>query len=165
MDSGLAGIIGAGIGGLIALVSGPYMQVLRERKHSRSLAAAFAGEIGAILEVARFAKPKMTFEGYLNELRSGADIALPFVIRDVKFEDVYRTNVANIGMLPDRLPRDVAVFYTLLFNMRDDLASVERGDYDSRGLETKIRLVEACMRMWDEIEERGRDLVKRLESV
>ncbi len=141
------------------------MQMLRERKHSQSLAAAFAGEIAAILEVARFAKPAMTFDEYLKELRAGNDIALPFVIRDVKFEDVYRTNVAHIGMLPRRLPRDVAVFYTLLFNLRDDLAAVERGDYDNRGLETKIRLVEACMRMWDEIEERGRDLVKQLESV
>lgn len=100
MDAGLAAIPGATAGALIGFSSGPVLNFIRHKQERNNLASGFAGEISAILKMGSHVQPAITFEKYLPELRSGPDCALPFIIRDVKFEVVYLANVSKLVLLP-----------------------------------------------------------------
>jgi hypothetical protein len=153
------------LGAFLALISNQVLEFLRRRQTRKSIASAFAGEINAIVQLSNDIQPAVTMTDYLNSLRSGNDIPFPLVIRDTKFEEVYTANVGNIGMLKGSMPERLVSFYTLLFNIRDDLRTVESGKYDNRGLEAKAKLVEQNLFLWDQLESQATGLVSDLREI
>ncbi len=102
---------------------------------------------------------------YVEKLRSGENTPLPLVIRDIKFEEVYKANVDKIGLLGGDIPERLASFYTYLFNLRGDLRAVEVGEYENRGLDATAFLVEQNLELWRKLESHAEQLVVDLRSI
>lgn len=158
-------IIALFLGAFLGLVSSQVLKIVERRDERKSLASAFAGEINAILEMGEYVKPTMAISEYLSEIKVGKDVELPLVIRDIKFEEVYKANVGKLGLMGDDLPERLASFYTYLFNLRGDLGAVERGEYKGRGPEATEYLVEQNLKLWIKLERAARDLVVDLRKI
>ena len=156
---------------LLALSSKQISDFLQLRAERKSLSRAIAGEIKAIIELGRIVKPGMNLETYIKKLKEMTDasdwenLMLPFVIRDVKSEDIYMNNVTKIGLLPHHVAEEVAQFYTFLFNMRSDLKAIENGDFNNRGRAVKIKLLEENLILWNTIEEKGLAVAQKLRKI
>jgi len=164
-------IIALGITTVLALSSRQISEFFQRRSEKKSLSRAIAGEIKAIIELGRIVKPGLHLNTYIETLKGMKEednwqtLMLPFVIRDIKSEDIYMNNITKIGLLPYSVAEEVAQFYTFLFNMRSDLKTIESGDYNTRGKAAKIRLLQENLELWTCIEEKGLAIAEKLRMI
>ncbi len=122
------------LGGLLALaggLAGTYLTAALTRKHRReSLAAALAGEMGAIIDLVK----RRDYLAGLNSLIahvevSGGPAVFYFNIRNNYFR-VYEANVHSIGLLPADLAEGVVRFYSNCYAFLKDVADFREGMHD-----------------------------------
>jgi hypothetical protein len=125
-------LVGVVVGGILAIaggfVSNLWLESRRERRLHRTLALAFQGEIGALLEI-------VDKRGYIEGLRNarakteetGTTHAYHFRARK-KYFSVFEANVRQIGLLQPPLPHRVARFYTQANAVLEDMERFEEVD-------------------------------------
>jgi len=113
------------VGGLIAVLGGISAQVathlLKTKHERRNLAQAFAGEIGAIVDIVQR-------RGYLQHIKSLIEIAKKGDIPRIysvkitkRYFLVYEANAKNLGILSGDMPRLIAKFYTFIQALIEDV--------------------------------------------
>ena len=138
-------ILQTAVGGLLAIVGGAFGLWFSWQRERQSLAAAFAAEIQAILDVVAW-----------REAREGVLQGKNFPISEDPFP-VWKANVGKIGILPPDLASKVTGFYGRTAGMVQDFITLSTR---TMGNETQIRrrLAENI----EELEPEGRALVAQL---
>ena len=144
MNEATMQLVAVVIGGLIAITGGFLSSRLLEqhrlRQEERNLALAFKGEISAVLELIKERKYLDRFTQVIDQIEtSGKPFFMPFRVR-FKYDRVYESNVARIGLLKAPLPQEVPVFYTRLDSILEDLVSLGDGTYAGIDLPLLLRI-------------------------
>jgi hypothetical protein len=117
-------VISAFIGGLIG-ITGAYIAFLYQRRSERkSITAAFAAEISAILEIVKKRDYVGVIKRDIENIKSGSRISIAIPVNQTYF-NVYFRNVDKIGLLKASLSPKVVMFYTTTFAVLDDFKTLE----------------------------------------
>jgi hypothetical protein len=133
MDAAVAGLIGTAIGaasGLLgAIITVGWNFRLQSRKERKSIASAFYGEIGALLEIVERRKYIQGIEASLTSI--GAEFRSPYSFKITRsYFNVYEKNIDKIGLLPNPLPEKVVLLYTIAFSILEDIDSLNKEDFN-----------------------------------
>lgn len=137
----MAWFIGSGI------LTTTILERQRETRESRNLALAFKGKIRSLLEL-------IEERNYVNRLteviaqieQTRQPFYMPFKVR-FKYDRVYEANVEYIGKLKPPLPELIALFYTRLTSVLEDLAAIGEGFYSVLELEDLLRIYRDARRL------------------
>jgi hypothetical protein len=86
----------------------------------RSVAGAFAGEIGAFLDIVRRRRYLDLLNATLDDIAAGKPPSIEAITAGQNYFRVYDANAERLGVLPGNLATDVARFYTLAFSIVED---------------------------------------------
>jgi hypothetical protein len=165
----MSDLIAVIVGGLLAIAGGIITTTLLERwkqaQESRNLALAFKGEITSLLEL-------IEERGYVNRLgeiieqieTTRQPFYMPFKAR-FKYDRVYEANVDQIGTLRPPLPESVAIFYTRLNSILEDLIALGEGMYADRDLELLLRIYKDSRRLLLQTISHGEAVVETINKV
>lgn len=153
------------IGGILAIAGGAGSQAfthwLSVRHKRTSMKQAFAGEIGALIDI-------IERRGYLSELDrliAGIPAEDASIFMSVKithnYFDVYDNHCQHLGALQNELPRRVTRFYVYAKALVEDFAVPEHGQIQR---EFSIEELETSRQLLSELIEQGYGLVKDLEK-
>lgn len=154
------------IGGLIAITGGFLSSRLLEqhrlRQEERNLALAFKGEISAVLELITERKYLERFTQVIAQIEaSGKPFFMPFRVR-FKYDRVYESNVARIGLLKAPLSRDIPVFYTRLDSILEDLVSLGDGTYAGLDVPHLLRIYRDTHSATERLVAQGESIVRAI---
>jgi len=120
----LVPVISAFIGGLIG-ITGTYMALLYQRRSERkSINAAFAGEIYALLEIVEKRDYVGTIERAIKNIRAGSRMSFSIPVTQTYF-NVYFKNLDKIGLLKAPLSSKIVMFYAAVLGILDDFKILE----------------------------------------
>jgi hypothetical protein len=162
--SWIAPLLGTALGGVIALGSTLFM-FSRQRSHEkRNLAGAFAGEIGAILEIVRL-------RGYVRHLhdaidsidKTGQPCSFVVKIRQEYFA-VYKKNVHQIGVLDPPLPHNIAKFYTFCFSILEDFETMAQEVHTFSTVDESRKMLSDILALLESVNEIGARIVSQIEK-
>lgn len=144
------------LGSVVATLTVHWITIRHQR---RSLSQAFAGEIGAILDI-------INRRHYLRDLErlvdQNASVDFKIQIRENYFL-VYESNVNQVGLLPNKLPYEVARFYTYAKSLTEDVAIYPEPNYPPH-IASFENLLET-RDMLSELIDFGSRLVKQLQAI
>ncbi|GEM_PF-3727289 len=132
MDPTLSGLIGAGIGALagflgsaVSVLGTLVIQGSQREIEKKSLASAFYGEIGALLEIVRRRQYIENLEIALDHVRR-TNTKVFYSIKPTKeYFNVFNKNIDKIGLLPSPLPEKIVSVYILAFSILEDVEHYE----------------------------------------
>lgn len=160
----LVTLVSAIIGAMIALIVTFYTHQLHQKAEKRRMASAFAGEIMAILEIARIRRMKEVLQSGVKLYQEGKHwTAWNWPISDDYFR-VYRQNVDKIGLFKAPIPADIACFYTLCFAVVESLTTMGK-TWDFRNGEFMIKALSQELEIVGRIEKLGEEISKKLHAV
>ncbi|WP_226468289.1 hypothetical protein [Luteimonas panaciterrae] len=120
MDSGVAGLLGALIGGIISWFATWSIEVRRDRRQARNLALAAASEIDAALEMVSARNWRQEFVTALALAEKGIVDLGTIHVRD-DYLPMCRAAMAHAGVISRELSVDLARFITLADALTSDL--------------------------------------------
>lgn len=150
------------VGGVLTTLGGFAAQWYSGRRERKSIARAFAGEIGAIAHI-------VDRRGYIAAIETrikraqetGQAQTFRIFIRRNYFQ-VFESNNAKLGLLPSGLAQDVVMFYTLCKSIIEDVDL--DGPTHASGADSVERLGR-LLGLFNEAMTLGEQLVPKLESV
>ena len=114
-------VIGGAIGIAGSVGSLGFNNWLTDRSRRRSIAKAFQGEIGAILDIVRRRQYLRDLDWLISESgNQNMPIKFSVLIAQSYFR-VYETNTKHLGLLRGDLPRQIARFYTYAKSLIEDV--------------------------------------------
>lgn len=127
-QASLVPLYSALIGGALSLggsALGIWLSKHLERKYeAKQLAKAFKGEISALVHIAEV-------RGYSNGLRRVArlceeenELRIYSVAVREEYRAIYKANAGKIGLLPGTLPERIAILYTQVASILEDLKTL-----------------------------------------
>jgi hypothetical protein len=120
----LVPVISAFIGGLIGIM-GSYMAFLYQRRVERkSITAAFAAEIYALLEIIEKRDYVRVIKQDIESIKSGSRMRHPIPVTQTYF-NVYFKNLDKIGLLKAPVSSKIVLFYTNAFALLEDFKTSE----------------------------------------
>jgi hypothetical protein len=158
MDTMLSTIIGGVLAILASITTTSFAEWSKTRNRRRSLALAFAGEMGAILDI-------IDRRHYLRELEQLVEknSTTPYVVQvRQNYFLVYESNMGEIGLLPGGLSEEVARFYIYVKSLVENATPLEP---DYRPLIGPAEHLAELRDMLHEVTKIAPALVKRLQSV
>lgn len=150
------------LGGVLTTLGGFAAQWYSARRERKSIARAFAGEIGAIAHI-------VERRGYIPEIKeriknakeTGQPQTLRIFIRRNYFQ-VFESNNVKLGLLPSNHAQDVVKFYTLCKSITEDVDL--EGPTHTSGADSVERLGR-LLGLFNEAMTLGEQLVPKLERV
>jgi hypothetical protein len=155
------------LGGILAIVGGIWTTSYNARqaqlRESRNLAHAFKGEITAMVELIeeRAYLKRLTEIGHQIE-RTREPFFTPFKIR-FRYDRVYDTNVAKIGLLKHPLPEQIPLFYTRLTSIMEDMVSLGDGTYADCDLDLLLRIYGDTVRLLRITLDQGKEIIATID--
>lgn len=118
MDQGIAGLVGALIGGAISLLTTWGVELRRDRRQARNLAVAAASELDAILMLVQARNWKQWFEAARDEATNGNVVQISIHVRD-DYLPMCRSAIAHAGSID----HDLAIYLGRVLTLADGLIS------------------------------------------
>lgn len=164
--SALAGAI---VGGVATNWAQASQRRAEFRTRRRGLAAAHAAEIRAYLEMIEMRRYVQHAEQLHMALSQGYSVSLKgFMTEHERLTDpfpVYRSNIAEIGVLGPQLCGDLAIFHSWVSAVRSTIVRAEEGYYDTYAPEQSAELLREELAVWRDLTIRGRKLIEELGTV
>lgn len=118
-------------------------RAIERSHHRRNLGGAFVGEISALLSIGEHRGYEVDARRELEEARKAGRPAIFYFDADREYQRVYAANAGALGILPKPIPEKIALFYTLLNAVLEDVARLRREqvvtpEYSYRRLEQTI---------------------------
>jgi hypothetical protein len=119
-------LVGVAVGGGIGLVGGLATQwvthLLQSRYRKKSVAAAFRGEISAILKIIEHRNYLSAAEAMIKAAETQNVAPVFHLNMRHNYFAVYDANCTNIGLLAAKDAEDVAAFYTIAKSLTEDIS-------------------------------------------
>jgi hypothetical protein len=157
--------VGVLIGGLIGIAGSVVPQWWGQRQARASAHAAVLSYISAVLKIEEIRQHATLYRNCLTALRAGQHEPLPRIFGAEDYagpDDMQKAILSNVGLLAADVASDCVLFFDMLDNLSIDLKAIALGKVDGLSLAEKISIVEADLKMWDDSQRLGRDLIKRL---
>jgi len=71
--------------------------------------------------------------------------------------------VGQVGLLEPDVARDMVMFCNMLEGLRVDLKAIALGQMDNLSVAEKLKILEGDLKLWNDTQELGRDLMRRLD--
>jgi hypothetical protein len=71
--------------------------------------------------------------------------------------------VGQVGLLEPDVARDMVMFCNMLEGLRVDLKAIALGQMDNLSVAEKLKILEGDLKLWNDTQELGRDLMQRLD--
>lgn len=160
----IAPLIGTMVGGGISLLTAHWTLTKQRRDEKRNLAGAFAGEIGAILEIVR----RREYVRHLHDAiasidQSGQVCSFVIKIRQEYFA-VYKRNVHQIGLLDSPLPQDIAKFYTFCFSILEDFHTMAEPGHKFSTVDESRKTLADNLALLESVNDIGATIVSRIDK-
>ena len=156
----LIAVLGVIIGGSINVASTFYLEGKKQKAHSRRLALAFQGEIGALLKIIQRRRYLETFQWFIEEMeRTGNKYSFDLRVRREYFL-VFKNNVGDIGLLACPLPALIAQFYVQANSVLEDIENHRDGTLANVGVSDLIESVKEMRALLHETVELGETIIK-----
>ncbi len=151
------------LGGVLTLVGGFAANYLRQRmelkSERKSLAGAFAGEIGAMLSIVERRGYLIVIEHliqHINETREAW--TFHFSARRNYFR-VYENNASKIGILSHPLPENIARLYTQAYSILEDIDDMRSPEATAWSADEAVRRLEEMRDLLRDTIQLGHDIV------
>jgi hypothetical protein len=157
--------VGVLIGGIIGIAGSVVPQWWGQRQARASAHAAVLAYISAVLKIEEIRQHATLYRNCLTALRAGQHEPLPRIFGAEDYTDadeMQKAIVGKIGLLSADVASDCVLFFNMLDNLRIDLRAIALGKVDGLSLAEKISTLEADLKLWDDSQRLGRDLIKRL---
>jgi hypothetical protein len=118
------------VGGLIAVVGGTVLEMIRDERKAAQLSHAIAGEIKAVLEIIEARQYRAAVATYLQRAREG-DAQILRIHLQQKYFAVIQANLQFIGLLPVELPILIPRFLNVANSGIEDVNGLSSGHFDS----------------------------------
>ena len=159
MDTTLAVLLGAILGGFMKLVFDGY-----QRKQDRKgVAAAIAGEISATIHSANATGLPVYFKTLSQKLKTRTPPAPPWAFYDTSAprSPVAEAYMGRAGQLGSRLAQRVGHWHSTMGAIRLELKIVAAGAFDHNPAAAALR-IDGALALWDVAEREGQRLVSDL---
>jgi hypothetical protein len=157
-------LIGVVIGGVIGLTGSilPHLyEKYRARKSARAMAFAY---VSGILRMEEIRQHGSLYQQNLDGLRSGASQSLMKIFGAEDSRDEFQSAlIGQVGLLEPDIARDMVMFCNMLEGLRVDLKSMNLGQMDNLAIDQKIKILEGDLKLWNDTQDLGRDLIRRLD--
>jgi hypothetical protein len=155
-------LCGVVIGAALALISTYAIEMQKQKWTARNMAAAFVGEISAIVETQN--KSTNFFKGILAELEKGKEWA-PIDQPDERFFTVYEAAASNLGVLDSPIVLEIARFYSLENTERARLRILGAGDrgYMKFEIADKKVFLNGYVALGEKIKQSGQKIIDALQ--
>ena len=117
-------VISALIGGLIGIAGGYVAFIYQRRSERRSLTAAFAAEIYALLEIVEKRDYVGAIKQEIESIKSGSRTRHSIPVTQTYF-NVYFKDLDKIGLLKAPISSKIVLFYTNAFGLLEDFKTLE----------------------------------------
>jgi hypothetical protein len=129
-----AALIGGVIGGVLTIAGNLIHEWWRDRRNSRQLSHAIAGEVGALVRILERRRYLETIKDYAQRARQG-EIAVFDGRISKNYFPVIEASLDQIGTLPGELPILIPELLTLAKSALEDLEAIEAGEWSDRDAE------------------------------
>jgi hypothetical protein len=155
--SQLPGIL---IGAVLALASSYAIEMQKQSWAAENMAAAFVGEISAIIENQNTGYLKSLLEE-LNKEKVWEPIDQP----PDRFFTIYEAAAPNLGVLKPKIVREIARFYSLKNSERAKLRTLGAGErgYKNFELSDKKVFLNAYIKLNNQLKESGQKIIDALQ--
>jgi hypothetical protein len=159
--SDLAGVIIGGLIGLAGSVIPHFWEKRRAQKSARAIAGAY---LSGILKMEEVRQHGSLYRQNLAALRAGASQSLLkiFGAEDYPNDELQTALIGQIGLLEPDVARDMVIFGNMLNGLRADLKAMALGQMDNLPTPEKIRILENDLKLWNDAQALGRDLMSRM---
>ena len=131
-------ILGAILGGILAISGGFLEKIYERRKERESLRAALRAEIQAILAIVERRDYIAGLSNFVEAIKGGSTNLYEIRIgRD--YDIVFRSNCGKLGLLPSETAARTVGFYYLVSSVVEDLVLLQDAS-ESASLQTRYRL-------------------------
>jgi hypothetical protein len=157
-------LVGVVIGGLIGLAGSivPHLwEKRRARKSARAIARAY---VSGILKMEEIRQHGSLYQQNIATLRAGTSQSLMkiFGAEDSR-DELQSALVGQVGLLEPDVARDMVMFCNMLEGLRVDLKAMALGQMDNLSVAEKLKILEGDLKLWNDTQELGRDLMRRLD--
>jgi len=121
LDNILCTLVGGFVGAGASIVTQWVANILTNSRRRRAIAGAFAGEIGAICSIMRRRKYLEQGQQLLEHIDQWQQPLRVMMYITQDYLTIYHSNSSAIGLLPAPLALDVAVFYTQVKSLMEDV--------------------------------------------
>jgi hypothetical protein len=147
------------LGGVLVILSNylsHHWQVSREK---RSLAGAFAGEVAAILDIAKARGHIQYLKEVIAKLGNGARRGSFSFSITADYFNVFTSNAGKLGLLDAPFPKEIASFYARAFSIAEDIKAM----HDPSCTFSKEEL-EGLLGLFESTQQLGQQIVNRIDG-
>ena len=132
-------LLSALLGGFLVALPSIWATIRADRKHRRSVASAFRGEIGSIIRLYETRGYLALHQERLDAWTSGGEpVTFTSDFDERQRDRIYEALASEIGALPEPAPEQVVTFYTLLDAVHEDLGKMSRGVFEHEPRAAKL---------------------------
>src|ERR1700685_2800818 len=155
-------LIGVVIGGGIGLTcSGPTHLYEKDRVRKSASTKAFA-YVSGVLRMEEIRQHGSLYQQNLAGLRSGTPHLMKILGAEDARDEFQSALIGQVGLLEPDIAKDMVMFCNMLEGLRIDLKAIGLGQLDDLPIDQKVKLLEGDLKLWNDAQDLGRDLVRRL---
>ena len=159
--------VGTLIGAILVFITGILLESYRRFNECQGVASAIAGEVFAIMQIAKKRRHEERFSDILSVLKSGNDVPIQNIIgsNDTKLDPVIDKYIDRIGLLYPKsgLPKKIVTFYTYLNGIRIDILRLFKGEFKTP--QEKEFVIEEDLELWRDTVKLGEDILHELDAI
>ncbi len=148
--------------------SGVLLESYKRHRDMRGTAAAIAGEIFALLDIAERRRHVESFSDILKTLDTGVDVTLSDIVGTTtpQLDPVIDRHIERLGLLPtdQELAKNITTFYTYLQGIRIDLIKLSNPAAAS-SVKEKAFIIREDLKLWQETVHLGKKIIEELDKV
>jgi hypothetical protein len=157
-------LVGVVIGGLIGLAGSIVPHLWKKRRARKSARAIARAYVSGILKMEEIRQHGSLYQQNIATLRAGPSQSLMkiFGAEDSR-DELQSALVGQVGLLEPDVARDMVMFCNMLEGLRVDLKAIALGQMDNLSVAEKLKILEGDLKLWNDTQELGRDLMQRLD--
>ena len=156
-------LVGTFLGAVLAIVGGIVAKSYDEWRARKSLRAAFRAEVFSIMENFELRGHDRMFEDLIRQWKQYAKLK-PRLLGSLEkpVDPIFSKNSDKIGLLGRDVAGELVRFYAIADGIREDIKILGDGEMDHLSGETKVRLMEADLKLLGEAKEIAAELSRKL---
>ena len=147
------------------MLAGSLLPQFWERRRAKASARAMArAYISGILKMEEVRNHSRLYHVAIDALRAGVQNSLPRITgaEDYPNDEVRKALISQLGLFGPEEASDLVQFYNMLDALRIDLKAIALGQWNEFPIGQQIAMVAADQRLWEDTQQLGRYLIKRL---
>lgn len=154
------------LGAIIALGGAFWSTIVierrREKRQAKNLASAFYGEITALRSIVEKRNYVDGLKQIISVMKTTGNPLQYDVPIEMRYFNVWKENVSNIGILEDPLPADIAIFYTQCNSVLEDFKAIRDGVLDGSDVGALIGFYNNLLELLNDTLRLGEKILSRI---